>query len=315
MEQRFHSGELAVQERAGVRDRAARVGGSIHGEVPPAAKAFLEQRRFVVLATAGSDGRPWASLVTGLPGFASAPVPGQIRIAAEPFPGDPLADNLGASRFAGLLAIDLASRRRMRVNGRLERVGGGPIVIQADQVYSNCPKYIQRRTAEGEMPPAAAPTPAPTRRAGSLTDAQRAWIRRADTFFIASVNPEEGADASHRGGLPGFITVEGDRLVWPDYAGNLMYNTLGNIVAHPWAGLAVPDFPSGSLLLLSGRAAIEWEANRVAAVPGAERLVELEVGEVVEIAGALPSTEAVDYSSFNPPVNPPGGSSGVADPG
>jgi predicted pyridoxine 5'-phosphate oxidase superfamily flavin-nucleotide-binding protein len=312
MQQRFHSGELAVQERAGVRDRAARVGGSIHGEVPPAAKAFLEQRRFVVLATAGSDGRPWASLLTGPPGFASAPAPGEIRIAAEPFPGDPLAGNLRASRFAGLLAIDLATRRRMRVNGRLERIDGGPIVIQADQVYSNCQKYIQRRVAEGEMAPAA---PAPARRAGSLSEAQRAWIRRADTFFIASVNPEEGADASHRGGLPGFIAVEGDRLVWPDYAGNLMYNTLGNIASHPWAGLAVPDFRTGSLLLLSGRAAIEWGADRVAAVPGAERLVELEVDQVIEIAGVVPSTEAVDYSPFNPPVDAPGGSPGEPGPG
>jgi predicted pyridoxine 5'-phosphate oxidase superfamily flavin-nucleotide-binding protein len=304
MTRRFHAGELAVKERAGVRDRAARVGGSIHGEVPPAAKAFLEQRRFVVLATAGLDGRPWASVVTGPAGFASVPVPGEIRIVAAPFPGDPLADTLEHSRFAGLLAIDLATRRRMRVNGGLERVAGGPLVIRADQVYANCPKYIQRRAAEGQMPPA----PGPARRAGSLSETQRAWIRRADTFFIASVNPGEGADASHRGGLPGFISVEGDRLVWPDYAGNLMYNTLGNIAAHPWAGLAVPDFGSGSLLLLSGRAAIEWEADRVAAVPGAERLVELAVDQVVEIAGVLPSTVAVDYSPFNPALDsrPPG---------
>ncbi len=312
MQQPFHSGELAVQERAGVRDRAARVGGSIHGEVPPAAKAFLEQRRFVVLATVGSDGRPWASIVTGPPGFARAPVPSEIRIDANPFPGDPLAGSLGASRFAGLLAIDLATRRRMRVNGRLEWVAGGPLVIRADQVYANCPKYIQRRAAEEESPPA---RPAPARRAGSLSETQRAWIRRADTFFIASVHPEEGADASHRGGPPGFITVEGNRLVWPDYAGNLMYNTLGNIVAHPWAGLAVPDFRTGSLLLLSGRAAIDWAADRAAAVPGAERLVQLEVDEVVEIGNVLPSAEAVDYSPFNPPLDPPGRSPRAPDPG
>jgi predicted pyridoxine 5'-phosphate oxidase superfamily flavin-nucleotide-binding protein len=295
-----------------MRDRAARVGGSIHGEVPPAAKLFLEQRRFVVLATAGADARPWASLLTGPPGFASAPHPGEVRIAAHPHPGDPLAENLRAGPFAGLLAIDLATRRRMRVNGRLQRDDGNAIVIRVDQVYSNCPKYIQRRTAEAEM---AAAVPGLARRARSLTEAQQGWLRRADTFFIASVNPQEGADASHRGGPPGFVAVEGNRLVWPDYAGNLMYNTLGNIAEHPWAGLAIPDFHSGAVLQLSGRATIVWDAGRVGAVPGAERLVELEVNEVVEISGVFPPLGTVEYSPFNPPVGAGGPASETPDPG
>jgi predicted pyridoxine 5'-phosphate oxidase superfamily flavin-nucleotide-binding protein len=289
-----------VQARAGVRERAARVGGSIHGAVPPAAKAFLEQRRFVVLATADADRRPWASILTGPPGFASAPDPLEVRIEAEPPPGDPVADHLRAGAFAGLLAIDLATRRRMRVNGRLGQMAGPPITIQVDQVYSNCPKYIQRRAAEAGIPEVA---PRPGLRARSLTEAQRAWIRRADTFFIATLHPQHGADASHRGGMPGFISVEGDRLVWPDYAGNLMYNTLGNIAVHPRAGLIVPDFDSGSVLQLTGRAAIEWDPISIARVPGAERLVELVVEEVVEVAGVLPpSVRVQDYSPFNPPA-------------
>jgi hypothetical protein len=280
MTSRFHAGELAVQERAGVRARAARVGGSIRGEVPDAAAAFLEQRRFVILATAGADGRPWASLLSGPAGFVSAVGPREVRVAAEPLPGDPLGETLPASAFAGLLAIDLAQRRRMRANGRLDWSPGGPIVIRLDQVYSNCPKYIRPRDAEeataGRRPRLAA-------RAPGLTEAQRAWIRRADTFFIATLNPGEGADASHRGGAPGFVTVEGNRLVWPDYAGNMMYNTLGNIAAHPRAGVLLPDFESGGVLQLTGRAAIEWDPSRVAAVAGAERLVELEVEEAVEL--------------------------------
>jgi hypothetical protein len=300
MSSRYHAGELAVQERAAVRERAARVGGSIHGAVPPAATAFLRQRRFVVLATADPEGRPWASILTGPPGFATAPDPLEVRIDATPLPGDPLEDNLRTSRFAGLLAIDLATRRRMRVNGRLENATGRPITIHVDQVYSNCPKYIQRRAAEDGMPREA---PRLARRAGSLTEDQRAWIRRADTFFIATLHPEAGADASHRGGMPGFVSVDGDRLAWPDYAGNLMYNTLGNIAVHPRAGLIVPDFDSGAALLVTGRAAIEWDPISIAGVPGAERLVELAVDEVVEIAGMLPPSARVpEYSPFNPPV-------------
>ena len=290
----FHRGELAVQERVGVRQQAAKIGGSIHGAVPPAAGIFLEQRRFVVLATADPNGRAWASILTGSPGFASAPHPLEVRIHASPAPGDPLGENLETSRFAGLLAIDLATRRRMRVNGALERGADGEIVIRVEQIYSNCPKYIQRRTVEWEEPVVAARL---VRRDGHLTEEQRAWLRRADTFFIATLNPEEGADASHRGGMPGFIEVEADRLVWPDYAGNMMYNTLGNIALHPRAGLLVPDFSSGSVLQLTGRAGILWAGGDA---PGAERRVELEVEDVIEIAGVLPPAGEVEYSPFNP---------------
>ena len=77
----------------------------------------------------------------------------------------------------------------------------------------------------------------------------------------------------------------------------MMYNTLGNIAVHPRAGLLVPDFSSGSVLQLTGRAGILWSGGDV---PGAERRVELEVEEVVEIAGVLPPAEAVEYSPFNP---------------
>jgi uncharacterized protein len=291
----FHSGELAVQERIGVRHQAAKIGGSRHDAVPPAAKAFLEQRRFVVLATADFEGRPWASLLTGTPGFASSPDPLTVRIHAGPVPGDPLAVNVGSSRFAGLLAIDLATRRRMRVNGVLEREPEGEIVIRVEQTYSNCPKYIQRRRAEREDPALPARL---VRRTATLAPEQLAWLRRADTFFIATLNPAEGADASHRGGMPGFLRAEGDRLVWPDYAGNMMYNTLGNIAVHPRAGLVVPDFSTGSIMQLTGRAEILWSGGDV---PGAERRVQLEVEDVVEITGVLPANDEVEYSPFNPP--------------
>jgi hypothetical protein len=221
-----------------------------------------------------------------------------------PLPGDPLAGHLRTGAFAGLLAIDLAARRRMRVNGRLECAAGRPITIRVDQVYSNCPKYIQRRAAEEGVPQEA---PRTFQRAESLSEEQRAWIRRADSFFIATLHPDAGADASHRGGMPGFVSVDGDRLVWPDYAGNLMYNTLGNIAVHPRAGLLFPDFESGAMLQVTGRAAIEWDPVRTAEVPGAERLVELVVEELVEIAGVLPPfVRLLDYSPFNPPVGSTG---------
>ncbi|HUF36864.1 MAG TPA: pyridoxamine 5'-phosphate oxidase family protein [Gemmatimonadales bacterium] len=267
----FHPGEVAVQERAGVRHRAGRIAGAVHRDIPDAARTFLEERPFVVLATADPAGRPWASVLGGPAGFASVPDPRTVRLEAVPTAGDPLAENLAASDLAGLLAIDLATRRRMRVNGRLVGRESG-ILIRTDQVYANCPKYIQPREA---VPSAGLERGVPAR-AGGLSDAQRAWIGLADTFFIATLNPGEGADASHRGGPAGFVEVDGNRLAWPDYAGNMMYNTLGNIAVHPRAGLLFPDFVRGTLLLLTGRARIDWH-------PGVQRRVELEVEEAVEL--------------------------------
>jgi uncharacterized protein len=275
----FHSGELDVQERAGVLARAARVGGSIHDEIPEPAARFLAERRWIVIATAEEHGRPWASLLSGTPGFARARDARTFVVSAAPRPGDPLARTVATSRYAGVLAIDLATRRRMRLNGTLHREPDGVLRIEADQVYANCPRYIHPRPDPAPLPAGARPATS----AGGLSERQRDWVRRADTFFIGTVHPDHGADASHRGGPAGFVTVDGQRLVWPDFAGNLMYNTLGNITAHPHAGLLFPDFATGALLLVSGRAGIVWEPERVGRVPGAERLVELDVEAVVEL--------------------------------
>jgi uncharacterized protein len=298
----FHSGELAVQRRAGVAGMASRIGNGIHAAVPPAAAAFLAQRSWIVLATADAKGRPWASVVSGPPGFASVltGIGGEtgVRLATHPVEGDPLAANLAISKYVGLLAIDLATRRRMRVNGRLIAGSEAAILLGTDQAYSNCPKYIQRRVEEGA---AVSPSAIRATHGTVLTPRQRVWIRGADTFFVGTVNPGEGADASHRGGAPGFVEVAGDRIWWPDYPGNMMFNTLGNIQSSGRAGLLFPDFATGNALLLTGKARLEWSPED--AGPGVERAVELGVEEVVELAGVFPERlKLLDYSPHLPPT-------------
>jgi predicted pyridoxine 5'-phosphate oxidase superfamily flavin-nucleotide-binding protein len=298
MQYEYHPGELEVQWRARVRESAKRLAGSIHRVVPQIAKAFLEERRLVVLATADANNRPWASVLSGSPGFARAINDQTIRIEATTAPGDPLAMNLRTGAFVGLIAPDLSARRRIRINGRLETDTDGAILIHVDQAYSNCPKYIQRR--DDGRPVVEIPRRL-VQLSTSLHSHQRDWIRRADTFFLATLNPGEGADASHRGGMPGFVKVQGQELIWPDYAGNSMFNSLGNIARHQWAGIVVPDFDNGSTLQLTGRATIDWNPEHSASMPGAERLVRLAVEEIVEIEGVFPADlRLVEYSPFNP---------------
>ena len=111
-------------------------------------------------------------------------------------------------------------------------------------------------------------------------------LRAADTLFIASRHPTSGADVSHRGGVRGFLDVPApDRVSIPDYAGNMMFNTLGNLTADARAGLLVADWTTGTLVQLTGRATVNWEPAAVAAFAGAQRLVEFAIDAVVERRG------------------------------
>jgi predicted pyridoxine 5'-phosphate oxidase superfamily flavin-nucleotide-binding protein len=296
----YHPGELSVQERAGVREMAARMGRSIGSTIPPAAWNFLRSQSLVVVGSLDASQRVWASLLTGAPGFLQAVDEHTVRINARPAAGDPLGDNLAANSQVGLIAIEFATRRRMRLNGNAEVGTDGAIHIHAQQVYSNCPKYIQARrwrarASESDSTPV-------VQRQSTLAQDQQRWIREADTFFIASHHPEGGSDASHRGGLPGFVRVLNDhRLVWPDYSGNTMFQTLGNIAVNPQAGLLFIDFARGRTLQLTGKSLILWDPERLTEFAGAERLVEFDIDEVVEIGGAHSlEWRLLDYSPENP---------------
>jgi hypothetical protein len=279
---RYHEGELAVQQRAGVAANAERIGRSIHGEIPEAARRFAAERGFVIVGTADGEGQVWATILRGTPGFVSSPSADRLRIDARPLPGDPLAGTLAISADVGVLLIDPATRRRMRVNGHATPVGATALEVRTREVYANCPKYIQPREVRLPLPEAASSIRVTTRTA--LTVGQVARLAAADTLFLASRHPEAGADVSHRGGAPGFVVVAAaDRLRIPDYAGNMMFNTLGNLAAHPEAGLLLVDFVSGNTLQLTGSATIDWDLAARAEMPGAERVVEFRVGGVVEI--------------------------------
>src|SRR6266700_105526 len=192
----YHEGELTVQAQAGVQIEASRINKSIRSTTPPIAQTFLRSQQLVIVSTIDAESRVWASLLTGEPGFLKALDEQTIEISARPLPGDPLVENIQVGGAIGLLAIDLATRRRMRVNGRIEQIQGS-IVVHTQQVYANCHKYIQVRSLHTEDVPA---QPVSVRRTQQLTDDQQQWIERADTFFIASYHADGGADASHRGG-------------------------------------------------------------------------------------------------------------------
>ncbi len=299
MAMRFHAGELEIQERAGVRDAAAEVGDSIADFVTERARELLERRRMAVLGTVDRRGRTWASAVTGAPGFITVPNPRTVRLGALPPAGDPLHENLAAQSHAALLAVDFLNPRRVRINGR-GVIEGGAIWITTEQVYGNCRRYIQERLFTGAREDSSGG--ATSVRSPALSATQRAQIVRSDTFFIASDHPERGADVSHKGGAPGFVRVIDEvRLAYPDYNGNSMFNTLGNLAVNPRAGLLFIDFDTGRTLQLSGVGAIDWSPEHARTFPGAERVVTFAIEEVIENADGFPLLARFRQPSrFNP---------------
>lgn len=286
----FHAGEQAVQARLGVRDIEDWARKVVRDHLPEQHRDFHTALPFLVVAARDKSGRPWATLLTGPDGFVASPDPRTLTIDGRPAAGDALEGAFVGGADIGILGIELANRRRNRVNGRIAD-DGGALVLAVDQTFGNCPQYIrerQWRRVKGEL--AGTPT-----RGGRLTAAQRDWIAAADTFFVASghrgagEDPAFGMDASHRGGDKGFVTVDSEtRLTFPDYAGNNHYNTIGNLVVDPRVGLLFVDFETGSLLQLTGRATVDWDSDAVARVPGARRLVTVEIEEIVELPAAVP---------------------------
>ena len=140
----------------------------------------------------------------------------------------------------------------MRVNGNLT-ADGPNFVLTVREAFANCPQYIQRRELAINAPPTLPDAPPQT--GIDLNHELIGWIGRADTFFVGTAHDATHLDASHRGGKPGFVQVEKARtLLIPDYRGNSMFMTLGNLAVNPKAGLLFVDFDTGETLQLTGRA-------------------------------------------------------------
>jgi uncharacterized protein len=288
MDSPYHEGEQAVQTRAGVRERAERMGQRmIRAAMPDQHRQFFEQLPFVLVGTVDRAGAVWASVLTGRPGFVYTTDERTVRVRA------PMRLELGQA--IGMLGIELPTRRRNRVNGRVTSVDAQGFTLEVEQSFGNCPQYITVRV------PRRVPRELGERvHVGAvLPEDVAAWIHASDTAFIASASsaaPQgdtgEGVDVSHRGGEPGFISVASHGattvLTIPDYTGNNAFNTLGNLQRYPRVGLSFPSFDRHDWLALSGRAELVWDADEIARYPGAQRLVRMTVEQGYVQPGGFP---------------------------
>jgi predicted pyridoxine 5'-phosphate oxidase superfamily flavin-nucleotide-binding protein len=290
----WHEGERAVQRRAGVPDAIEDIGRIVfQSSMTEQHRRFFAQLPFLVVGSIDGEGRPWASLLAGRPGFAHSPDPEHLTVRALPAPGDPLAGALRVGAALGTLGIELPTRRRNRMNGTVSAVDAEGFTVRVEESFGNCPQYIQRRDYGAERSGGAVEAEMLT----GLDAAARAAIRRADTSFVASA--ARRVDVSHRGGQAGFLGIAEDgAIVVPDFSGNRYFNTLGNLAVNPRAGLLIPDFASGDLLQLTGTTETVWDGPELRAIAGAERLWRLTVTGGNRLRGALPM--AFRFGEYSP---------------
>jgi uncharacterized protein len=291
----FHAGERALQERVGLVERMRGVGQRvIRPFMPEQHQQFFAQLPFVLVGAVDAMGRPWASMLVGEPGFMHSPHDRQLDIAARAIPGDPINEGLRVGAPLGFLGIELQTRRRNRVNGRLLAIGDAGLSLAVEQTVGNCPQYIQGRDVEW-VRDASDMRPRSTLQLARLDADALRLIGQADTLFVATQapaaadEPARGADVSHRGGRAGFVKIEDDRtLLVPDFAGNNMFMTLGNLQLDARAGVLFIDFERGDLLSLTGHAELVWDGEELKAFDGAERAWRFHLDEAFWLRDAVP---------------------------
>lgn len=167
---------------------------------------------------------------------------------------------------------------------------------------SNCPKYLNSKHV---VP--AVPNPQLVSDSDQLdNDAQR-LIEKSDLFFVASANKDQDMDVNHRGGPAGFLRVvpgsasKPAKLVWPEYSGNRLYQTLGNLIAHPHCGMVIPDFETGDVVYITGQTEVLVGPKAAALITRSNLAVAVTVKRAIFIRRGLSFTaRSLEPSPYNP---------------
>lgn len=310
----WHTGERQLQASIGMEARLAEVGARVVRDyMPDQHRDFFAQLPSIVIGTVAPDGRPWATMRAGHPGFMHSPDPRVLDVVSAREPDDPADAGMNDGNAVGLLGIEPMTRRRNRMNGVIARTDAQRFRVAVAQSFGNCPQYIQKRDPVMTRDPAS-PRAEPVQVMTALDARAQTLIRHADSFFVATyvdlADGQRQVDVSHRGGKPGFVRVDADGgLTIPDFQGNTFFNTLGNMLVNPVAGLVFVSYATGDLLQLTGRTEVITDSPDIARFDGAQRLWRFMPEQVVRRDRALPlrfdfvpggaSPQAMNTGSWN----------------
>lgn len=304
----FHDSETSVQARFGLAELLAeRYKDFIRPYMPDQHRNFYASLPFVVVGLTDQEGKVWSTPLFGAEGFVQTPSATTLTIDAQ----IPLANvvdlSLSSNSKIGLLGIELGTRRRNRVNGVIDscvidscsigddtNIKSNELKISVEQSYGNCPQYIHKRQIKLSQQDNLSAASSNFEKCDSISPFIKTSLENADTFFIASRtktfsnDPRSGIDSSHRGGTQGFVRVNGNTLMFPDFSGNKFFNTIGNIEDDGRVGLFFPNFENGDALFISGKARILWDEHLLSQYEGAERFIEIECEQIISAKGFMP---------------------------
>lgn len=301
----FHDGEIAIQERTGEREFALMNSVSVKNEILRAALSFIERQSLIVVATEDSDKNLWASILFGKQGFVRAENTKELHVALNQVQfinGDPVLTNIENDPRVGALMIELDTRRRLKINGRASSQDENELTIAVEESFPLCPKYIQRRKVRLPEEQSQLDQTVSAVSGTKLGKQEVTLIQNSDTMFSATSNPHGNLDVSHRGGKPGFVRVLNETtLRVPDFAGNSMFNSLGNLQLNDKAGVIILDFAGRQSLQITGRAAVLLDQNDPEnETGGTNRFWTFTVERWQRSSIPAVELEFIDASPFNP---------------
>ncbi|OIW30173.1 hypothetical protein CONLIGDRAFT_702726 [Coniochaeta ligniaria NRRL 30616] len=335
----WHSGERAVQELLGASTASRPNPTSL--EFPPAHGFRIASNHLLALGALDDEGRPWSTIWGGERGFAQRIAKGVLGIRTlVDRQYDPVAQALLGSaargnpvrpddvttgyKFMSGMSIDFDSRDRVKVMGRLltsevgddDKVGEVQLAMVVQESTGNCPKYINKRDVRAHVS-------SPRLLSDSLPLPQQAvdLIHKADLFFMSSTNGDS-MDTNHRGGPVGFMRLASNEidkdgsggvvLVYPEYSGNRLYQSLGNLYLNPKIGIAIPDFDTSDVLYLTGTAQLLLGEAATAVMPHCKLVLQIRVQEARLVADGLPFRGQLgEMSPYDPPLRALVGEAGV----
>ena len=249
----WHKGEKLVQKQ--LNGEELPYDNPTQSTMPMQHQIFFSNLEYFFIGSLDEQGRPWASVITGKSGFIQATDRNHLEVTTHPIIGDPLVHNLSqGEKHDGILVaglgIDFSNRRRNKVAGRIlendfsfnEKDNTLKLTIKTEESLGNCPKYITvRKILQVDATATKTLQDLNTR---ELPEQVLHTIEQASTIMVASkhLNDHEKMGLNHRGGPQGFVRYSNGKIYWPDYSGNRLYQTLGNIATDPVPGLLFPDF-------------------------------------------------------------------------
>ena len=136
----------------------------------------------------------------------------------------------------------------------------------------------------------------------TFTEEDRAFIERSPMFFMATADGQGRPDCSYKGGLPGFVRAVDERtLAFPDYDGNGMYRSLGNVLVNAQVGLLFLDFEQPKRLRVNGTASVNAEDALRSEYPGAVFIIRVTATRIFpNCPRYLHKMKLVEHSSYAP---------------